>query len=635
MQKTPEPTRAKAALHAAVALCVGLFLASGTAYVVGLLAQTQSDPAASTTLIVTLLGFWTFLVTATSAGFLREERKANTLHTDDKTAKLERSVWYQQIGAVAFAVLFAVMCGDYTTRLGEQPFVEITVIEPRLMALLLAGCAFVLFIANKYAIARAGAEIGRLQPALRLSWLCLLFLFADAVVIFLQIYTGWDWSQYLGWTATIVFYLLLVEVLVLAIAYFYQPARDRALKPAGDSLLLGWAFGKANPVAVFSDTLERSYGVRLRDTWVARFVAAAAEPLLLAAAVLLWLSTCFTVVPVQSEGVRVTLGKFSDDPLGPGLHLSAPWPFGHIHQIDTKRVRSLEIGYGEDLGGPVLWTERHYEGEKNMLVGDGDELLTVNVPVYYRISDPVAFLRHTESAEGAVSQLAFRQLVRAMASSDSFGIMIANREAIRESIRDGLQQEVDQLGLGLEVVFVGLKDIHPPIDVAGSYQDVISAQEDKLTYIIDGETYRIRRMPETRADVHRRVTQAEAAARQRELAAQGDTQRFVLVEEAQRGQPGLFRTRLLLDHIETSLAGVPKVVLDEKAARAASANGGYLLDLRLLRRDAAPPVSQAPASPLFDPGTPGGTPYIDENRPPPGQGGFEEDLPADDMGLPE
>ncbi|MEM1060646.1 MAG: protease modulator HflK, partial [Verrucomicrobiota bacterium] len=394
----------------------------------------------------------------------------------------------------------------------------------------------------------------------------------------------------------------------------------------------GWCFGRANPVAVFSETLERSYGVRLQDTWVARFLGRAVEPLLLAAAILLWLSTCFTVVPVQSEGVRVTLGKFAEAPVGPGLHLTPPWPFGSIEQVDTRRVRSLEIGYGEDLGGPVLWTERHYAGEKNMLVGEGDELLTVNVPVFYRISDPIAFLRHTENAETAVGQIAFRQLVRAMASADSFAIMLSRRDAIAGRIRTGIQEEIDRLGLGLEIMFVGLKDIHPPVDVAVAYQDVISAREDKLTYVIDGETYRARRLPETEADAHRSRMEAGADAAKRVLTAAGDTARFEMVEAAQRDQPGLFRTRLQLDHAEATLSAVPKVVIDHRAK--ATPGGGYLLDLRRLQRQATP-GGDTPATPLFDPTVTEPSPYVDENRPPPGQGGFEPAPSSEDMNLPE
>lgn len=499
----------------------------------------------------------------------------------------------------------------------------------RLAAILLAGGGFLTFVLLQFSRASARGAFNRLHAVLRLGWVVCVAYLLGAATLFLLLYSGWDATFWLTWAIALLLYALLLEAVVQTVARFYQPAKDREQGPTGGSLLLGWIGGRANPFAVLAENIERSYGVRLQDTWAFRFLLRAAEPLALIAIIILWLSTCLTVVPVQSQAVRVTLGQFATEPVGPGLHLTAPWPFGYLQQVDTQRVRSLEIGYGEDLGGPVLWNERHYAGEKNMLVGDGDEMLTINVPVYYRVADPVVFLRQTEDPINAVSQLASRQLLRAMAGHNSFGVMLAEREAIRDRIRVGLQEEIDRLGLGLEIVFVGLKDIHPPVDVAPAYQDVISAREDKLTYIIDGETYRTRRLPETQADAYRLLTQATAAGDQRILAAQGDTGRFRLVEEAQQAAPALFRTRLLLDQTEATLAAVPKIVIDRNAA---APTGGYLLDLRRLPRDPAPEPSFAPSNPLLNPATQP-SPYIDENRPPPGAGGF--DTGTDDLILPE
>jgi len=128
-------------------------------------------------------------------------------------------------------------------------------------------------------------------------------------------------------------------------------------------------------------------------------------PLMLIGLLGAWGSTAVTRVPVDSEGVLVTQGEFQDVTLAPGLHFHAPWPWGRVELVPTTRVQELSLGFGRDLAGPVLWTEKHFEEEQNLLIGQGEELLTVNVPVHFRIRDAVAFARRTSNSHAALTAL--------------------------------------------------------------------------------------------------------------------------------------------------------------------------------------------------------------------------------------
>jgi regulator of protease activity HflC (stomatin/prohibitin superfamily) len=125
----------------------------------------------------------------------------------------------------------------------------------------------------------------------------------------------------------------------------------------------------------------------------------------------------------------------------------------------------------------VLWNEPHVAGEKNLLVGNGEALLTIIVPILYRVKDPVAWALTAADPEQAIADLAERKILRTMGAQESFNLMLQDRAANAAAIAKGLQQELDNLNLGVELIFVGLQDIHPPVSVAFSYQDVVSAQE--------------------------------------------------------------------------------------------------------------------------------------------------------------
>ena len=301
--------------------------------------------------------------------------------------------------------------------------------------------------------------------------------------------------------------------------------------------------------------------MKLREVWIVRYLRQTVELILLGTIVLGWLSTCFTSVPAGSRAVRMFFGRYQPVPLSPGLHVTWPWPIEQLEIVETETIRQISLGFDKDMSGPVLWNEPHFEGEKNLLVGDGESLLTIDVPIFYRISDPVRYLETTTDAEQALLALAERKLIQVAAARDSFQIMTEQRAEIARQLQDSLQKEVDQLGLGLQIVFVGLKDVHPPVGVAPAYQAVVSAQEEKEKTIDLARASRAKVLPEAQAQATRIRIEQDAAHRWRVAAAQGEAARFSAIVEADRENSAVFRFRLKLDVIEQVLGKANKTIL--------------------------------------------------------------------------
>jgi membrane protease subunit HflK len=220
------------------------------------------------------------------------------------------------------------------------------------------------------------------------------------------------------------------------------------------------------------------------------------------------------------------------------------------------RVQELSLGFGRDLAGPVLWTEKHFEEEQNLLIGQGEELLTVNVPIHFRVRDAVAFARHTSNPQPALTALGYRQLLRITGEHTSFGLMTSDRAAVADQLRTGLQQASDQLGLGLEILFVGLKDVHPPVSVAGAYQDVVSAEEERLTHIDQARSYSVQSLGAAQVSAQLTRLHATTAAAERNARAAGETSRFLAPLATFRDHREVFSTRLHLEALEEALAQV-------------------------------------------------------------------------------
>ncbi len=354
--------------------------------------------------------------------------------------------------------------------------------------------------------------------------------------------------------------LLVFETLLRALGRLYQPERSRVRAPVfGESALLPALFGEAGPFHSLLGTLERNLGLKFAEAWLVRYLRALAAPLALLGLLGLWLGTGVTRIPVDSSGVLLVRGEVQAAALPPGLHCHRPWPWARLVAVPTGRVQEIALGFERDLAGPVLWAEKHFEGEQNLLVGAGEELLTFNVPVQFRIRDAVASLRRTADPAAALAALGSRQLLTLAIGHRAFGLMTTDRADLAAQLHASLQQESDRLGLGLEIVFVGLKDVHPPVPVAPAYQDVVSAEEERATLVDEARSQAVSTLGTARIAANLTRVQADAAATARLARTAGETARFLAPLATWREHPAEFGLRLRLESLEAALAGVPRL----------------------------------------------------------------------------
>ena len=66
----------------------------------------------------------------------------------------------------------------------------------------------------------------------------------------------------------------------------------------------------------------------------------------------------------------------------------------------------------------------------------------------------------------------------------------ASRAEAKRILTARIQQAADGVGLGVEIVFLGLQGVHPPPDVATDYQQVIGAVQKKQALILDAQAER-------------------------------------------------------------------------------------------------------------------------------------------------
>lgn len=481
--------------------------------------------------------------------------------------------WVILLFATVITVKFLAPAFNVLEEINQAPIETL-----RLSAVVLLASGCVLYLYTSYAGAlQERLKIRLLTPILYLARIVFAACIATAAALFVFLSANYDYSGRLGELLTGAAGLLAVEPLFQFAGRFYQPRSLRKAPAAvGSSLLLDVLFGSGHGTAGLIKDLEDLAGTKLGEIWILRFLRRMLAPVLFSGLLLGWFSTCFSTIQAGSHGVLVSFGRYGGQPLEPGLHVCLPWPFQQIVSIQTERFREISLGFDKDLSNAVLWTEKHVEGEKNLLVDNGEGLLAINVPIIYRISNPVTYLKTTTDAELALKSIAERKLTQIAATREIFHFMTDERQPIADALKEGIQAEVDRLGLGLEVAFVGLKDIHPPVTVAPAYQKVVSSQEEMEATIDNALAYQARTLPLANAQAQTLVTAAEAEYQRHVLQSTGEAARFASVVPAEKENPALFRLRLKYDLLGETLATPAKTIVGISG----KVPPEYILDLR-------------------------------------------------------
>ncbi|HWE51441.1 MAG TPA: protease modulator HflK [Bryobacteraceae bacterium] len=323
------------------------------------------------------------------------------------------------------------------------------------------------------------------------------------------------------------------------------------------------------------DSAEQQLGIDLRSTWALTVVRTSVEPLIICLFLVGWLSTSFTIVGLEEQGLNQRFGVSAGAALDPGLHIHLPWPIDRVHRVPVKRMQELNVGHeGTEEPGPenVLWAVEHAPNEYTLLLGNGRDLITIDAGVAYRIVDSKAWQYHMQNPAQALKAIAYRAVMRNTVNKTLQEALSENVAILTVKMRDMVQEDADALGLGVRVEAFTLGGMHPPVPVAKAYQAVISAEVGKNTAIVNAQVYRNRTVPLAESQILKNKTRAEADGDQARATAAGQAWSFRTLESQFRSAPEEFRFRRRLEQLEQGLSGRGFTVVDSRFQR----DGGEL-----------------------------------------------------------
>ena len=326
--------------------------------------------------------------------------------------------------------------------------------------------------------------------------------------------------------------------------------------------------------------LDYQFGFKVSETWFYQFLQRSIAWIILLQAGLFWISTTVVFIDPGEQGLYERFGKPQGEVLGPGAHFKAPWPIASIHIYRTSQVQSFVIGVVPDEEAPptdpyatdvVQWSVSHNKEEYNMLVASRDRasvaaageeaivpvnLLTVSIPVQFEIKDLRQWAYQHRDPARLLQDITYREVVRYLVNVDLLEIMGEGRSRARTELKQRIQAVADspEVALGVNILFVGLQDCHPPRDVATAFQDVIGALQEKETTILTAEAIRAHILPLASAQASNLVIEAHAYRVRTTNSAAGQADQFRQQMLAYRQSPEVYAERAYLDMFARSAA---------------------------------------------------------------------------------
>jgi regulator of protease activity HflC (stomatin/prohibitin superfamily) len=336
------------------------------------------------------------------------------------------------------------------------------------------------------------------------------------------------------------------------------------------NLLLREAFlVRANPLASLFDVLEQRFGVNFRASWAITFVRRVTGPMLVVLIVFSWLVTAFQVVEPHQFALEERLGVTSREPLAPGLHVTLPWPLAQVRRFPVKTVSSMQIGFkdssqsgktsrGFDPDAPraLLWTQAHDE-EFALVLGNGSEVVAVNAIVFHKIHEDrdrfFDYVYHSQNPETALEALAYRTLLELTRSATLNDVLTADRAGFARRFRDTLREYAEHQRLGIDVAEVAIINLHPPVDAAADYLDVISAKVDATRVELEATGFRTARLLTSEAESLGLIASAKIDAARRISGAAAESSEFLAADSSRLIAPQSYLVRMWIEGLEHSL----------------------------------------------------------------------------------
>jgi len=282
--------------------------------------------------------------------------------------------------------------------------------------------------------------------------------------------------------------------------------------------------------------------------------------------VLAWVGSGFYIVDEGQRGVVLRFGKHVETTL-PGLRWHIPSPVEAVESVNIGQVRTVEIGYRNNVRSKVL--------KESLMLTDDENIIDIQFAVQYILNSPENFLFNNRDPESTVLQVAETAIRQIIGTSRMDFVLYEGREEVTAKTTRLMQEILDRYQIGISINRVTMQNAQPPEQVQAAFDDAVKAGQDRERQRNEGQAYANDVIPRAQGGAARLLEEAQGYKQRVIAAAGGDASRFAQVQAEYAKAPEVTRDRMYFDTIQQVLSSTSKILIDQEKG------GGNLLYLPL------------------------------------------------------
>jgi membrane protease subunit HflK len=270
---------------------------------------------------------------------------------------------------------------------------------------------------------------------------------------------------------------------------------------------------------------------------------------------LVWLASGFYIVYEGQRGVVLRFGKLLETTMpGPRWHL--PYPIETAEVVNVAGVRSVEVGYRNNVKSKVL--------KESLMLTDDENIVDVQFAVQYILKSPTEYLFENRGPDDAVLQAAETAIREIVGKNSMDFVIFEGRAEVAARAHKLMQGILDRYKTGISISKVTMQNAQPPEQVQASFDDAVKAGQDRERQKNEGQAYANDVVPKAKG-MAARLTQEAEGYRQRVIEqAEGDASRFRQIVTEYNRAPRVTRDRLYIEAMQQIMSNTTKVLVDQR-----------------------------------------------------------------------
>lgn len=277
------------------------------------------------------------------------------------------------------------------------------------------------------------------------------------------------------------------------------------------------------------------------------------------AIVLILVFGSFYRVNEQQNAVVTMFGKVVSTKSA-GLYFKIPF-VQQVTKVDIT-THGTGIGYSVSATGQNIT-----DTSDGIMITKDFNLLDIDFYLEYRVSDPVAYLYHSNDPEEVLKNIALSSIRSIVVNYTVDEAMTTAKGQIQSDVKADMVKELESANIGLAVLNITIQDSEPPTeDIIQAFKAVETAKQGADTARNNALKYQNEQIPQAEAEADKIIQSATATKESRIADAEGQVARFNKMYDEYSKYPLITKKRFFYETMEELLPGLKVIITDGKTS---------------------------------------------------------------------